>query len=79
MVLHMLLYYYYTHDYTSKSPGYADVTVSLEMSSYTVQEGEDDVLEVCVVITYVPEDGLECDIVIYLDTWDGTASMYYIS
>ena len=75
MVLHMLLLYYYSHDYTSKSPVYVDAKVSLEESSYTVQEGEDDVLEVCVVITYVPEDGLECDIVVYLDTWDGTASM----
>ena len=70
MVLHILLLYYYTHDYTSKSSVYADAKVSLEESSYTVHEGEDDVLKVCVVITYVPEDGLECDIVVYLDTWN---------
>ena len=53
-----------------------DATVALEASSYTVLEGINDTLEVCVEITNVPDSGLECDIVVYLSIFDGTASKY---
>ncbi len=48
----------------------------MEQSSYMSEEG-DGYLMVCVEISDVPTEGLECDIDVYLEATNGTAGKWY--
>ena len=50
---------------------FADATVSLQ-SIEPVLEGQ--IAEICVNLSDIPNEGLECDVVVELTLMDGTAS-----
>ena len=52
-------------------------TVSYEEVMFYGREGEGDV-EVCLVITNVPEDGLECNVSVSLSAVDGLKTGMYL-
>ena len=53
-------------------PSLADVTVSLQMPSSVTEA--DTIITICVDLTSVPGEGLECDVEVNLAATDGTAS-----
>ena len=56
---------------------YIGATVSHEELMVYGREGEGEV-EVCLVITNVPDDGLECDVSVSLSAFDGAKTGIYV-
>ena len=46
-------------------------TVRFSPLTYNAQEGQTDPVEVCVQIFDLPQNGLECEVVVTLNTTDG--------
>ena len=55
----------------------AGASAFFEMEYYTVQEGDDNVT-ICAVLTDIPDDGLECEVVIFFISTNGKAGTYML-
>lgn len=51
-------------------------TVGYDQLIFLAREGEDEV-EICLRITNLPNDGLECDVIVYLSAIDGAKTCTY--
>lgn len=39
--------------------------------TYDAEESQEDDVQICMKITDLPDDGLECDVIVLLNTMDG--------
>ena len=60
------------HPCNNSFPSLADATVALQTPSSVTEAGT--IITICVSLTSVPGEGLECDVEVTLAATDGTAS-----